>query len=443
MKKILLLPMLMTVFAFSQPVERVIDGEIKSIDKIYYKYDSLNELKELVEKGNDKAKMELAYAYLKGDIVKRDIDKAIDLYKDNFQFENDGLLILGKNYLTGNLFKQDYKKAFYYYSKTFDNAVAYYYLGQFYFNGIGVDKDYQKAIKHYVFDTKTIKSKVILGDIYSKGIGTDIDIDIDKAFLYYKKGISFKYNETKTLNLAKKRFSDFCKNRVEFCKKKELYKETSKETVKFIVINKNNNKKLTDKEYKKIFEKFIKKVYPDNHPEYKDIAYNLQSVPEYSKYFMDFLIKEANKGDSYSQMMAGASYEYDKDLENAIKYHKMAANQKNISSQIALALIYENKKNKVESLKYYKMAAKQDSPLALFYVGNKYLQEEKDKETTTTGLLYLKKASIIGSDRAGLLISIYCRIAKKDKKALEKINSSRIPSDFCENIQMKPGRLMD
>jgi uncharacterized protein len=87
---------------------------------------------------------DLAVEYMKGDLVKKDLVKSRELYKQGAELGDQvGMFNIGLYYFYGAGGEQDYKQAFIWFSKAaFSNeAASQYMLFKMYFNGLGVTKD--------------------------------------------------------------------------------------------------------------------------------------------------------------------------------------------------------------------------------------------------------------------------------------------------------------
>lgn len=168
----------------------------------------------------------LAEAYYTGEIVKQDIEKAVDLYKfaadnlnDSTAMSNLGYIYgqkgsdkydielalsylhraaqledsyayksLGIIYYHGNGVKQDYQKALEYHQKAADlgDAGALANIASLYEEGKGVKQDYAKALELYrqAADKGDISSPASIAYMYINGLG--VEQNNKKAFEYYK-----------------------------------------------------------------------------------------------------------------------------------------------------------------------------------------------------------------------------------------------------------------
>lgn len=104
---------------------------------------------EEADKGDAIAQYNLANAYLRGNEVDRDVDKALGyLHKAAAQEYAKAQYKLGYLYYTGKGVKRDYNKAFSLFEKAAkqDYSPAQYYLGECYLEGRGVNHDSHRAL---------------------------------------------------------------------------------------------------------------------------------------------------------------------------------------------------------------------------------------------------------------------------------------------------------
>ena len=105
-----------------------------------------------LENHNTDGLANLAYMYINGFGIKKNVTIAIDYYKNA---ANKGSIpaqiSLGRVYSTGKDLTPNYEEAFYWFSKASSqhNALAQFYLAQMYEYGTGVEKNPQKAFELY------------------------------------------------------------------------------------------------------------------------------------------------------------------------------------------------------------------------------------------------------------------------------------------------------
>ena len=148
-----------------------------------------------LENHNTDGLANLAYMYINGLGIKKNVSMAIDYYKNA---ANKGSIpaqiSLGRVYSTGKDLTPDYEEAFYWFSKASSqhNALAQFYLAQMYEYGTGVEKNPQKAFELYEESANSgePQSQYMLGRWYQ--YSTDPKLDL--AAKWYHKAA--KQNNT-------------------------------------------------------------------------------------------------------------------------------------------------------------------------------------------------------------------------------------------------------
>ena len=148
-----------------------------------------------LENHNTDGLANLAYMYINGLGIKKNVSMAIDYYKNA---ANKGSIpaqiSLGRVYSTGKDLTPDYEEALYWFSKASSqhNALAQFYLAQMYEYGTGVEKNPQKAFELYQESANSgePQSQYMLGRWYQ--YSTDPKLDL--AAKWYHKAA--KQNNT-------------------------------------------------------------------------------------------------------------------------------------------------------------------------------------------------------------------------------------------------------
>ena len=148
-----------------------------------------------LENHNTDGLANLAYMYINGLGIKKNVSMAIDYYKNA---ANKGSIpaqiSLGRVYSTGKDLTPDYEEALYWFSKASSqhNALAQFYLAQMYEYGTGVEKNPQKAFELYEESANSgePQSQYMLGRWYQ--YSTDPKLDL--AAKWYHKAA--KQNNT-------------------------------------------------------------------------------------------------------------------------------------------------------------------------------------------------------------------------------------------------------
>lgn len=145
-------------------------------------------LKFSADQGHAEAQNRVAVLYAHGEGVGLDLDEAFKYYK---LAAGQGLCVAQENlascFLNGRGTESDEKEAFKCYSLSADkgSAVAQFELGNFYDLGIGIDIDKQEAFKNYKLsaDQGNANAQNVLGNIYESG-NEICKINLDEAFKY-------------------------------------------------------------------------------------------------------------------------------------------------------------------------------------------------------------------------------------------------------------------
>lgn len=153
----------------------------------------IKELTELVQKGDSHAQVQLGYRYDEGIGLKKDHEKAVELYlkaekQNNATAQNN----LGWAYHQGLGVKQDYTKAKEWYEKAIANkegskktrALAMNNLGDLYRDGLGVETNSDKALELYL---EAEKIRPHSGTEFEIGLLYEDKKDYKKAAEWYQK----------------------------------------------------------------------------------------------------------------------------------------------------------------------------------------------------------------------------------------------------------------
>ncbi len=151
----------------------------------------------------------LGEAYYKGYGVKRDPNKAVQLYRQAYELNNKSYAAfeLGRIYFDQ---WENYHEAKKWFEITvaqnsFDKSWASFYLGDMYLNGLGVRQDCTKALPYFESSKDTIfESLTNIGIMYATGCG--VEKDTIKAKEYFgqscDKGDQDGCDEYKKLNMG-------------------------------------------------------------------------------------------------------------------------------------------------------------------------------------------------------------------------------------------------
>lgn len=121
-------------------------------EKTISQENSIRNLTEKANSGDEVAMYQVGFKYESGDNLKRDYSKALYWYKKAAEKNNDKAMSrIGKLYKYGHGVDKDYQKAMQWYLKAADlkNVDAWFSIGTLYTEGLGVDKNYQEAINWF------------------------------------------------------------------------------------------------------------------------------------------------------------------------------------------------------------------------------------------------------------------------------------------------------
>lgn len=311
---------------------------------------------------------QIAYAFYKGIVFKKDLKKYLEACKKGYDIE-DAYCIneIADLYFYGNdelKYKIDYKKAFELYKKAHEKGNLYSTnkIAELYINGKGVKVDYNLAYKYAkeALDKNFNRAKWTMAVLYHYGYG--VKKDVNKALQYYK----------------------------------EAYK---------------NEKDYFTFNYAKLYAEGIEGAL---EPDYNKAI----------KLFNEYLVKEPN---NYSALYnISFSYRKLKDYENAYKYIKkaLAIQPKNGLYNRVIGYYYENglgtDKDINKAIKHYEIAHEQDDAYATFKLGMIYREKEKNVYDIDKAIDYLKQAADKGDkDALGFLADTYIYYKKEYKKAYD------------------------
>ena len=307
--------------------------------------------------GDLKSQFTLGDMYLNGNAVKRNIQEAIKWHKKAAdQGYAPSQFKMGLIYTGFSGIKADKQETLKWYTMAANNgnSMAQYNLGEMYRSGKWVKRDIIEAIKWYKMaaDQKEEISQFAqyaLGEMYRKGDGVERNIneaikwyklaaDNDNYLAQYELGIIYRDGDgvSKNLDEAKKWL------------KKAEYNGSEKAKQALYQIENSRNLKENSENPSNQLKYYIAKT--ENNP----LSPALQEI-----------MTKAAQGDVYSQSQLANMYlkgnGIERNIDEAIKWYKSAANNGDSGSQFMLGLIYTGyggvKANKQESLKWYSMAA--------------------------------------------------------------------------------------
>lgn len=291
--------------------ETLEEGEDDNYEEEDEEFDP-SELEESVKKGDAEAMFNLGWRYQGGDGVKKDMNKAIELFEQSFKLGNkDAMRQLGWIYQYGE--ENDLKKAkeFYETAASFGFVDAINQLGTMYLNGKGVDKNPEKALELFEKAKK-------LGCVSS----------INQIAFMYENGVGFEKNVKKAI---------------------ELYEEAAKKTQDSSALDRLCVLYLENKEYEKLkiaYNFLIKNGSAKAMNLYAIMLENGEGVKQDYNEAIKLYKRAIKLGSDDAMYNLGCLYEegkgVDQDYEDAIKLYEMAVELENVNAMVNLGMLYLN-----------------------------------------------------------------------------------------------------
>ncbi len=168
---------------------------------------------------------------------------------------------------------------------------------------------------------------------------------------------------------------------------------------------------LFEKKQEPLSEETIKKMVLD--AEYYRTGSN--GYPEDKIRALDLYEKAAKYGNTYSQLIAGYSYDFGdgvaKNSKLAIKYYRDASESGNCDATLNLANIYSSDrhglKDKNMAIRYYKLAIEQGSVVALSNLAGIYMQQCLDGERSKEEAVAMAKPLLEKAESSGYINADY------------------------------------
>lgn len=305
---------------------------------------------------------EVAYAYYRGIVFKKDLNKYLEACKKGFDIK-DAYCIneIADLYYYGNdelKYKVDYKKAFELYTMAYEKGNLYSTnkIAEMYIKGRGVKVDYNLAYKYAkeALDKNYNRANWTMGILYHYGYG--VNKDVNKALQYYK----------------------------------EAYKNSKEDFIfDFARLHVDGIEGALEPDYNKAIKLFNEYIL--NNPIHYSALYNISlsyhKLKDYENAFK--YIKKAlavlPKKSLYNRVIA---YYYkmglgvEKDLNKAIKHYEVAHEQGDVFSTFEIGMIYRESKNSVhnsdKALDYLTQAANKGHKEALGFLADIYIYYKKD-----------------------------------------------------------------
>ncbi len=385
----------------------------------------------LAEKGDGKARLQLAKCYFLGYCVGEDKSAAYEwlLKAAEENNEQEAYYFLGLCREKGDGVEVDLKKAVEYHKKAAElgNVFSQVYLGYAYMSGyLNVDVNHKEAVKYLsmAVEQKNGQAYYYLARCYGDGLGVKQD---------YSKALDLMTNASK----YKCGFPDAQTLATYYSQQVDKVKPAAKsgEGKKKVVINAKDSKE-------KLFEKGMSAFSATNYTEAVEyFAAAKEKGHESANYYL---------GNSYFNI--AAQYDTMQSDENhfkkSLEYYKKSADTGFMSAYVVLAQRYEFgigvKKNYKQAFKYYSMAASMfpvaKSRMGIFYYNGlgverdyaeavKLLEESLDANRTCEVL-----SALVDCYTNGLWVDKDLAKAAKYKGKLEEMNRDADDSEDDEDL---------
>lgn len=336
----------------------------------------------LKEPDNPKCQQNIAYMYLYGDGVEKDIDKARELFeKIVAEGFNIGMKGLGDCYYDS----QDYVKAMESYKKAFENNLASSAsnVGNLFEYGLGVRKDLKKA-----------------AEWFQKGVDKgDAICQVRLALLYYY-GNGVPENEEYAKNLIK-------------------MAEESKDLYACIYLGYFYEEGIiVSQDYQKAFENYLKSAEIGNDSAMDALGrfyLNGFGVNEDYEAAYEWLKKAADLGNGEAMNRIGMMYHngeyyFEQDFKRALEWYKKAADKGQPNAMYWLGNMYYHGQSVPvdyqKAIEWYEKAIENDNADAAVKLADMYLHGVGVKEDGSKSFELYKKAALKGNTWAMIMVGI-------------------------------------
>lgn len=405
---------------------------------------------------NDEYKLALKYLYGSDD-EEKDIKKAIELLKKESERNNVlALYDMGNLYDRGIGFDQDdeastelFKKAFQGFHSLLDDKKRYEYInyriGKMYLYGQGTEIDYAKALIHFKEAEHNIYAQYNLGCMFNRGLG--VTVDYNTAYAYFMKSSENPYSSYAGAELldnkkvvsnqnhdilygqAYRGFIELEKqshdDNLQYRLGKMLYlgkgvEQNIEESLKFL----EQSASMENKNAKYLLSKiYLEQNLIDKIP----IALQwLEELSEENKQASSLLAQTYKKGVHVPQ-----------NLEKAIKYYKIAADQNDVYAQYQLAKLYLDYSevfNQQQGIDYLTMSAKQKLDFAQYRLGKYYLNGDMLEKNIEQAVFWMREAAQLNNQFAqlalGKLFLFGTEVEKDIDKAIYYLQASAVQGNI-------------
>lgn len=357
---------------------------------------SENENKKLSKeeiKENSKLLVEKGEKYYFGRGVRKNNKEAFKYFLDAAKYDNEtAQAYLGLFFERGLGVERNYEFASKWYNKAAvkGNGFAQYSLGMLYQNGNGVEKDYKKALLWIVKSSENeyAPSYYQLGRMYYNALGVEKNIDL--AFKWYKKGADEDFPAAQhALSFMYKNGEGCEKNIVKAYYWIEKAAENDYDDAYFIVGKSYLDGICFDADYEKAYT-YLKKGYDafdtDCIESLGDMYYKGLYVEKDISKAIELYNRSIECGNTDLYYKIGKVYEEEDRKSEAIISYELGGKLGDVKCIQRLGIIYYNgegvKRDLDKAIKYIEIAAENKAPHAMYMLAIAYLRLNKFGEDT-------------------------------------------------------------
>ena len=360
------------------------------------------------EKGHARAQMQLGRAYLLGEGVEKDYEKAMDwTRRASDQGSPQAQNILGYMYANGVGVEEDPREAIRWYRKAADQGydVSQYNLALSYENGQGVEQDYAKAIQWYQEAAAQgySSAQTQLGTMYNFGRG--VEKDYGEARRWYRPAA--EHGDRRAQNNLGLLFQNGRGVKRDYAEAVKWYRKAAEQGYSYAQANLADMYKYgrgVEQDYAEAME-WYRKAAEQGHG---SAQYDIGNMYEFGKGVekdyteaVRWYRKGAEQEHARSQQRLGVMYEYgrgvDEDHAEAMRWYRKAAEQGEKSAQHNLAWMYRYGKgveqDYAEALKWHRKAAEQDYAKSQNSLGFMYEFGQGVEEDDAEAVRWYRKAA--------------------------------------------------
>lgn len=356
----------------------------------------------------------LAYHYLFGEILEKNVDLAIQLFKEASELDNlSATRELGIIYFRGDKVESDYEKAYDYFSSiSEDDEDSLAYLGLMHIYGRHFEKDNEQGINLIIESIdkgSTIGKGLLKEAFYNNLLTPEQDIQICKYFIQNDndaESMWHLYVSYKNGNGVEKDFDTAMKwleKAVEYQDSRALL-----EMMKYYYFGDTIEKDLNKAE--KLCKLAVLKGNRKAVNNLLTIEKEILGEDAGFQAYLSFILEDGVKCNDEALI---AAYRYYSDLndekyyDTAFDYLKRAYENKNPSSFFYMGYVFYNGElgkaiDKSKAFEYLLVGVQNDDIYSMRMVGNAYIKGEELQRNIDLGIELLEKAASAGNEIAAL-----------------------------------------